>query len=982
MADPSAPAGNTAPGEICIPCHAGTLEVIVWKYAVCWDTPSPDGVDAFDPRFPQVTVRVSGGEIGQIVTQTTGSDGKVIFDSLLPGTYRIEVEKPGYEDVTSTIQDRLTRENPPRVRLTTSAEIQSHQTSYADLVLRAMPYRQNADGTWTQGRECERRHTFNQNPSGGAGSLDAILWSDEPGMLSARDWAWIFILVLVATTLGLGIANLMGHWPLFLSGLLAAFAGFLTGIIFGEGPGIAAIATAAAGFAALAIALIFIMMGGLHDKQTDGAFIAAIFGILTGVWAAFGVGYLGGRLSTWEAEPEWWSNTRLLVMALASGAVAALICLALGAGMGLSAAALVLTTLLALVVGCVLGHLSALTGMAFANEGKVQQWGDSDYKLPYAGERYCLQGARGYWSHYRTAKEGCYDWAMPDRTPVLASKEGHITAYYDQTAYNYVLPLPRPDDDKHPTNSGNADYGVETQGDDATNYVSVRHRDGSVAFYSWLMTNGARGRDWNRALQSELGEGTGSPGGVGRAGAANPVHVRPGHVLGGCGWTDSDHPVTDELFPNQPLMWPWIVGAATLVVTTLLVVVLALTHAGPPPNHIGSGFDKDEATNSYCPPYSELAHSNEGEDRTAQNACADMRNQPELPALSSPPAHSVIGDMFDKEQGFDNQFCEVLQPGAIKQPWAAWSAPLGFGICGMAYLIIFAVNGPNGKPFKNRMTTTWYYPLTLGLILIVNGPGSMIFHATFLGWWSQWDPCGMCLFTAFVFAYNITRIFNTRHYETFWLIFLGTTILAIVLIFTNVFGDSKPVFALTVGLAFVSQFLTVFPCHIVTDHKGLAWFWGGLLVFIVALVIWMLGQTGHPFCSSRDIAANFPWPHPVWHFMGAFAMFCFGMSFIYQKDPEPCYPRLHFTVLEAPPPGPPVDQPEPQSTGASTSHDRYLTVKFQDGSTAIHGNQPRSMRKYQSSNASIGLPTIPSLAQFRPEGGGEHEPEPAGSGGT
>jgi drug/metabolite transporter (DMT)-like permease len=175
--------------------------------------------------------------------------------------------------------------------------------------------------------------------------------------------------------------------------------------------------------------------------------------------------------------------------------------------------------------------------------------------------------------------------------------------------------------------------------------------------------------------------------------------------------------------------------------------------------------------------------------------------------------------------------------------------------------------------------------------------------------------------------------------------FLGMVVLCVALIYyfgSQPGGDSTPVFAGSVGIAMLTQFITVFVCKVITHRKGLWWFWIGLTIFVLALTIWKLGHTGELFCSSRFIAHDFPWPHPVWHLMGAFAMFCFGMSFIYQKDPEPCYPRLHLEVLETPPAGPSLDEPEPAETGVR--HNRYLTVRFQYGSTAIHANQPRSMR--------------------------------------
>ena len=389
-----------------------------------------------------------------------------------------------------------------------------------------------------------------------------------------------------------------------------------------------------------------------------------------------------------------------------------------------------------------------------------------------------------------------------------------------------------------------------------------------------------------------------------------------------------------------------------MVAGIIFVLILGAIYSGTVPAVIGTGMDT--ATNSYCPPASQVT--------SASN----------LPSACTSPGPTVQA-MFHPDEGYDNQYCEaVQQPALIKQPWATISAPIGFGPCGLALLIMFARGGPNGKPFKNRMTATWWYPLTLGLVLIINGPGSMIFHTTFNGFWSELDPCGMCLFTGFVAAYNITRMANLAQ-GWFWLMFVAMVAISVFLIFyigSQPGGDSTPVFAGSVGIAMITQFLTIFFCHIITHRTGIAWFWIGLLTFGLALTIWDLGHTGHALCSSRFIAFSFPWPHPLWHLMGAFAMFCFGMSFLYQKDPEPCYPRLHLEAIEIPPPGPSLDAPETASTGVT--HNLYKTVKFTDGSTAIHANQPRSMRKYRSDNSPKPKPKITPVELFRPQGGGSH----------
>ncbi len=983
----TAPNGDCPPGERCVPCRAGTLEVIVWEYAVCWRTSSA-GLDTQDPPFAGVTVRVSGGEFDQEESKVTDDSGKAVFDDLFPGDYDIHVEKAGYEDVTDDLTDRLSQDHPPNVRLTRTAEVQTHQTAYADLVMCAKRYRKNGDGTWTPGRECDRRHPNPGGAGGPGGTLGAILWADEPGMLAARDWAWIFLLVLVAGSIAGAAGVLGGHWLLFLGGILAAFAAYLTGVIFGEGPGTVAIVAAGIAFAALLVAAIVLAVMarfGSPPSSIDTILIPAFIGILSGMWAAFGFAYSQCPAGVYKAKPAWWRNARLLGLMLAGVAVALIVYLVFAALFGVSGMTIVMV-LVTLVLSVFWCHHAALTGMTFKNEGDEDDFGDSDYKLPYLGDRYCLQGAHGYWSHF-AAVEGAYDWCMPDRTDVVCSKEGHIIGFWDQELYEYYLPLQNPNDDVH-IKTGSTSYQEDASSPMAgANYVGVRHQDGSVAFYSWLMTNGVTGKDWGPELKTELGTGHSGQRSLERGGSNlsdirdgggfNGIHVRLGHVLGGCGWTDSDNPTTDTAFPDAP-KWGFVaLGVFVLILGIAFVMALGANYAGPPPARIGVG--TDTATNSYCPPAADTAADLAGKTQGSGTSavCSNPKDIDCISQLNCQNVRPSVSNIFQPTEGFDNQYCEALQmDGWVKQPWATWSAPIGFGIFGLTFLGIYAVHGSNGKPFRNRMTATWWYPLTLGLILIINGPGSMIFHTTFNGFWSEFDPCGMSLFTAFIAAYNITRILNAAQ-GWFWLMFLGVVALVVFLIFFlgGQGVDSTPIFAGTVGLAMITELLCVFFCHVITDKKGVIWFWSGLLVFVTALMIWKLGHTGQPFCSSRFIATSFPWPHPLWHLMGAAAMFCFGMSYVYQKDPEPCYPRLHFEVLEAPPVGPSVDAPDPG--GPEVPHNRYRTVKFTDGSTGIHSNQPRSMRKYTSENTSIGKPVIPPVALFRPEnnGTGSHTPD-------
>jgi len=959
------PPGSTAaaPSNPCIPCTTGHLEVVVWKFAVCWDTPEMEGLNAQDPRYEGVKVKVAGQE------KTTDANGTARFQNLAPGTYSISVEKAGYEDITSQIP-LDGRPELASVKLRSSAEVFEHKTSFADIVMRAIQYRYNANGTWSKGRECTRRHPI---PTPGAPSfnmLAQILWSDEPSLLYSRDITWILFLVLTVAALAMGIADAVGQFPLYLSGLLAAIAAYLTGVIFGFGPGIAAIITASAGYVALGIGLIFaFFMRTGADVELDKGLIAVFFSMLTGTWTAFGFGYLGGRREEYSALPSWGFAPPHFLSAIIGLLAALVIFVVMMVAGGLGAGWLIAALLGVGLAGFFVYGGGGLAGWAFSNEGETQQFGRTDMQLPYLGERYTLQGARGYWSHFQRPNgpfnEGAYDFCLPDGTTVVSSFEGHVINYYEDHEYKRLFPLAAPGDDTH-VEGGSTDYDHNTGG---CNYVQVRHQDGSVGNYGWLMRNGVTGKQLNEPLKEAYGSGSSRMYAT-REGTSDPLFVRKGHQLGRAGYSDNNTKVDQQDWPTSP-QWGWLaygIGLGAALMTILLIVAFALWD-GPPPDATGSRAFVGTSASDYCPP---IVRNGQPVDLSMNNPeemqkCADLREQ----FKGSPHG-------FRDDEGFDGAYCERMTFGVIEQHASTWST-LGFVALGIAWFAMFAAKGSNGKPHKNRMTSVTLYPVLLGSILIMNGPGSAFFHGSFLMDWAWLDSFGMDMFGAFVICYNLVRIFNWPWWA-FLIIFLSLVILA----FCGATGMFLPfagihIFAILVGGAFVTEIVLAFICHVTTDYDGLLWYWiGGMMGFGVAMLIWKLGHTGGPFCSPEGSLGNpdAAWSHAAWHFLGAFAMFCFSMYFWYQKDPEPCWPRLHFAVMEPPAEGPPVDQPEPslQPGEVRNPHDRFLTVKFTDGSIALHMMQPRSMRKYLSGNTDLGLPPV-EPAKFKPKGGGSHPVE-------
>ncbi len=473
----TAPGGSTSPpGTSCIPCTTGNLEVTIYRQLICWDTP-PAGENATDPPLEGAIVTVSGP--GRAEPITTGRDGKARFVELVPGTYTIIARKEGLSDVTEEVL--------PDLR-TDWGVVALHTTNASVRVLR-------------RELECKRRHTA---LPGGATTGPFIwlpvLWIpwSEPWILWIRDLVWLFFTVLMV----------LGFIPIGSPGVVAwsaAFFGYLCVVIFGAGLGIAAIVVASVLFIGLLLTAFIPSFLGLPPP--DPWFLP----MTCATWTGFVFALAAGR----RPEFRYTSFTHTWLIVIIGGLlglVVALITLLLafpGPAWALVLGVLICSFLSAAV--------AALLGHAFVNDGKTdaRHWGDSDFRLPYEGERYCVQGLRGFISHFEH-QEYSYDWAIPEGTPYICAKEGHIIKF-----------------------SQNMD-GNTLSGNTTANEVHVKHRDGSIAEYLHGKRGGvsAINEQLIRAamdLGYVLGELTNVGGRREADLSANPVHVHAGQQLSQAG---------------------------------------------------------------------------------------------------------------------------------------------------------------------------------------------------------------------------------------------------------------------------------------------------------------------------------------------------------------------------------------------------------------------------------------------------------------
>jgi hypothetical protein len=127
----------------------------------------------------------------------------------------------------------------------------------------------------------------------------------------------------------------------------------------------------------------------------------------------------------------------------------------------------------------------------------------------------------------------------------------------------------------------------------------------------------------------------------------------------------------------------------------------------------------------------------------------------------------AAGAFCPREQRPVFVFCEPIQRGGVKQPWATWS-DLSFVAAGLWLLWFFRYFGTPGSSNSrtttvrftadNPMITIGWLSVAYGLIVIFMGPPSMWFHASMHdlgGWFDSISVVAWLMFNAVYVVYTL-----------------------------------------------------------------------------------------------------------------------------------------------------------------------------------------------------------------------------------
>jgi hypothetical protein len=205
------------------------------------------------------------------------------------------------------------------------------------------------------------------------------------------------------------------------------------------------------------------------------------------------------------------------------------------------------------------------------------------------------------------------------------------------------------------------------------------------------------------------------------------------------------------LIRGNTSFWPAVVGTAWAVVLLLVTFVGIGTKWGGCPVYGGTSEGAVTCVTgnveSPCKP------------DVLKLECQKRVIGPGCPTPSPSATPLPAGTFCPKGQKPVFPFCERIQFGRVKQPWATWS-DLSFVAAGLWVLWFFQYFGRSGTTAfstffnsDNPMVKIGSLPIAYGLIVIFMGPPSQWFHASLKDWGGWFDTMSVVMWLMFNAVY-------------------------------------------------------------------------------------------------------------------------------------------------------------------------------------------------------------------------------------
>ena len=214
-----------------------------------------------------------------------------------------------------------------------------------------------------------------------------------------------------------------------------------------------------------------------------------------------------------------------------------------------------------------------------------------------------------------------------------------------------------------------------------------------------------------------------------------------------------------------------------------------------------------------------------------------------------------------------NQFCEVDEGGAIRQPINTFTN-LFYVLIGFVILQLGIFDLHNPKP-HNFLVRFPLFSIVLGCCAVYVGLGSTFYHASLTELSQKIDGSGVMACFMLPLWYSVFRLWghiNMKKSIQFILRTYQGVILAFLLLNLSLFAFDAPYRAISIIIVPLTLFVLLYTnlkYKLIFKYK---YMWLSLITIIVAKTVWLL-DIHHVVCTNGWLQL-----HAIWHILSALAL--------------------------------------------------------------------------------------------------------------
>ena len=214
-------------------------------------------------------------------------------------------------------------------------------------------------------------------------------------------------------------------------------------------------------------------------------------------------------------------------------------------------------------------------------------------------------------------------------------------------------------------------------------------------------------------------------------------------------------------------------------------------------------------------------------------------------------------------------FCEMNRMNQlVRQPANTWSN-LGYCVVGLLVITLGVHDFKNTERRKsgNFLVRHPMFSILFGVSSLYLFLGSFLYHASLTVFFQKLDQGGLYSVVVIVLAFNLYKIFplvriRGKFRSSHAIMIFFTVALNYLLFNTLLKVNINIIFPTLVTVAFLTSYFYLL--FVSREHYYTKYLWAGLLIFILATIIWLLDRT-NTVCSPESVLQG----HALWHIFTA-----------------------------------------------------------------------------------------------------------------